>query len=213
MQLTKFTHACVRFDDGDRTLVLDPGAFSELDEALDGADAVIVTHEHIDHLEPERLTAALDADSRLRLYAPSSVTAQFERFGEQVVTIEPGQTLEVAGFPVRTFGGQHAVIHPAIPVIANVGVLVADTVYHPGDSLILPAVDVPVLLAPVHAPWSKTSEVVDFVVGVRARKVTGIHDALLTPPGLQLVEGLLARFGGEQGSEFVHLSARETLSV
>ena len=28
MQLTKFTHACVRLDDGDRSLTIDPGAFS-----------------------------------------------------------------------------------------------------------------------------------------------------------------------------------------
>ncbi|WP_375486329.1 MBL fold metallo-hydrolase [uncultured Jatrophihabitans sp.] len=213
MELTKFTHSCVRLDDGDRTLVLDPGSFSELDEALDGADAVFVTHEHIDHLEPDRLRTALSADSRLRLYAPAPVAEMFGEFGEQVETVETGQSYEVAGFPVRTFGGQHAVIHPTIPVIANVAAFVADTVYHPGDSLIVPPVDVPVLLAPMHAPWSKTSEVIDFVVGVRAPKVTGIHDALLIPPGLAMVEGHVGRLGGEHGSEFVHLSPRETLTV
>ena len=213
MQLTKYTHSCVRLDDGDRTLVLDPGTFSEVDTALDGADAVFVTHEHFDHLDTDKLTAALRADSRLRLYAPNSVTASFAGFGEQVVTVEPGQTLEVAGFPVRTFGGQHAVIHPGIPVIANVAAFVADTVYHPGDSLIVPPVDVPVLLAPMHAPWSKTAEVVDFVIGVRAAKVTGIHDALLIPPALQMVEGMVGQFGGQHGSEFVHLGSGESLSV
>ena len=28
MRLTKYTHACVRLDDGDRHLVIDPGSFS-----------------------------------------------------------------------------------------------------------------------------------------------------------------------------------------
>ena len=210
MELTKFTHACVRFDDGDRTLVLDPGVFSEIDDALDGADAIFVTHEHADHIEPDRIRAALERDPRLRLYAPTSVADTFAELGEQVVTVEAGQSLEVAGFPVRTFGGQHAVIHPSIPVIANVGVLVADAVYHPGDSFVVPPVDVALLLAPMHAPWSKTSEVIDFVAGVNAAKVTGIHDSLLTPPALQMVEGLVGRIGGR---EFVHLSARETLTV
>ena len=31
MQLTKFTHSCVRLDDGDRRLVIDPGVFSEVE--------------------------------------------------------------------------------------------------------------------------------------------------------------------------------------
>lgn len=213
MRLTKFTHACVRLDDGDRTLVLDPGSFSEVDEALDGADAVVITHEHADHIDADKVRAALQRDPRLRLYAPSSVASTLEQFGEQVVTVEAGQSHEIAGFDVQTFGGQHALIHPTIPVIANVGVLVNGIVYHPGDSFIVPPVDVPVLLAPMHAPWSKTAEVIDFVVGVRAARVTGIHDSLLVPPALQMVEGLVGNVGGRHGSEFVHLSARETLTV
>jgi len=53
-------------------------------------------------------------------------------------------------------------------VIANVGYLVAG-VYHPGDSLIVPPVAISTLFAPINAPWSKISEVIDFVVSVRRR--------------------------------------------
>lgn len=47
MRILKFTHSCVRLeaDDGG-TLVIDPGVWTE-DEALVGADAVLVTHEHV----------------------------------------------------------------------------------------------------------------------------------------------------------------------
>lgn len=212
MELTKFTHSCVRFDDGDRTLVIDPGSFSEVEEALDGADAVVVTHEHADHLDVERLRAALRGDSRLRLFAPSSVTTTFAEFGEQVTTISPDESLDVAGFEVRTFGGQHAVIHPTIAVVANVGVLVQG-VYHPGDSLIVPPATVQTLLVPINAPWSKVAEVIDFVVAVRAPKVHGIHEGLLTPPGLALVEGHTARIGAQFGSEYHHLNPRQTVTA
>jgi L-ascorbate metabolism protein UlaG (beta-lactamase superfamily) len=212
MELTKFTHSCVRLDDGDRTLVIDPGTFSEVEEALDGAQAVIVTHEHMDHLDADRLRAALRNDSRLRLYAPPPVTATFAEFGEQVVQIGAGDSVDVAGFEVRTFGGQHAVIHPTIPVVANVGVLVGG-VYHPGDSLIVAPAEVETLLVPVHAPWSKVAEVIDFVVGVRPRKVHGIHDALLSPPGLALVESHTTRIGAQFGAEYQHLDTRQTVTV
>lgn len=212
MELTKFTHSCVRLDDGDRTLVIDPGVFSEVEQALDGAQGVIVTHEHADHIDVERVRTALSADSRLRLWGPAAVTELLDGFGEQVVAVDAGESFDAAGFGVRTFGGQHAVIHPSIPVVANIGVLI-DGLYHPGDSLIVPAAEVTTLLAPVHAPWNKVSEVIDFVVAMRAPTVHGIHDSLLTPPGLSLVEGHVTRIGASFGSVYTHLDAGSTVTV
>lgn len=212
MQLTKFTHSCVRIDDGDRTLVFDPGTFSEVEEALDGADAVLITHEHMDHIDVDRLRAAALADSRLGIWAPESVAALLRDLGEQVVTAVADSTFDAAGFEVRTFGGQHALIHPTIPVVSNLGYLVAG-VYHPGDSLIVPPTPVETLLAPIHAPWSKSAEVIDFVISVRAPHVHQIHDGLLTPPGLQLVEGHVSRLGAAHGSEFRHLDVRQAVSL
>jgi L-ascorbate metabolism protein UlaG (beta-lactamase superfamily) len=37
-------------------------------EALDGADAVLITHEHFDHLDEGRVRAALDASPGLRVW-------------------------------------------------------------------------------------------------------------------------------------------------
>ena len=116
MQLTKFTHSCVRFDDADRSLVIDPGVFSEVDEALDGAGAVLITHEHPDHIDTEKVLAAARKDPRLRIWAPAGVAASLGELGEQVVAVGAGEQFDAAGFGVRTFGGQHAVIHPSIPV-------------------------------------------------------------------------------------------------
>src|SRR4028119_2230314 len=61
MELTKQGHACVVVTDGDRRLVIDPGAWTD-PAVLDGATAVLVTHEHADHLAADRLHAALAAD-------------------------------------------------------------------------------------------------------------------------------------------------------
>ena len=212
MQLTKFTHACVRFDDGDRTLVIDPGGLSEFDAATDGADAVLITHEHFDHLDVDGLRGLAARNPRLQVFAPASVVGQLE-LGEQAAAVEPGQAFEAAGFGVRAFGGQHAVIHPTIPVIANIGYLIDERVYHPGDSLIVPTAPIQLLLAPTHAPWSKTSEVVDFVVAVRAPKAVNLHDSLLTDIGRQVVEGQIAEIGGQHGVAFQHLAPAETLDV
>jgi L-ascorbate metabolism protein UlaG (beta-lactamase superfamily) len=212
VQLTKYSHSCVRLEDGDRALVLDPGVFSEVDAALDGADAVLVTHEHPDHVDAERLRAAAERDDQLRIWAPQPV-AEMLGLAERVTVVTPGQALDVAGFGIRTFGGQHAIIHPTIPVVANVGYLIDEAVYHPGDSLIVPPLSVELLLAPISAPWSKVAEVIDFVVAVRAPRVVGIHDALLTDVGRQIVEGHVEHIGGEHGSRYVGLRALDTTQI
>jgi L-ascorbate metabolism protein UlaG (beta-lactamase superfamily) len=212
MQLTKFTHSCVRLDDGDRSVVIDPGVFSEVDAALDGAGAVLITHEHIDHLDVERVRAALDRNSRLRLFAPASVTAAWANLGEQVVAVLPGGTFDADGFTVTTHGGQHAVIHPMIPVIANVGYLI-DGVYHPGDSFAVPSEPVSTLLLPTNAPWSKASEVIDFAVSVRAPRVHQIHDSLITDIYANIVEGQLAAIAGPHGVQLQHLKPTETVTA
>jgi L-ascorbate metabolism protein UlaG (beta-lactamase superfamily) len=188
MQLTKHGHSCVRVDDGERTLVLDPGGFSDLDAALDGADAVLITHEHADHVEVERVRAAAKADPRLRIWAPSPVAGMLAELGEQVVAVGPGESFEAAGFAVQTFGGQHALIHPLIPVVANVGYVIDGATYHPGDSLVVPPVPVSTLLLPAVAPWSKASEVIDFAVAVHAPRVLPIHDAIVTDAWRAIVQ-------------------------
>jgi L-ascorbate metabolism protein UlaG (beta-lactamase superfamily) len=199
MELTKHRHSCIRFDDGDRTLVIDPGAFSDLDPALDGVQAVLITHEHRDHVDAERLRAAAAADSRLRIWAPHAVAAQFADLGEQVIGVGPGESFEAAGFAVRTFGGQHALIHPLIPIVANIGYLVADAVFHPGDSFVVPPDAVDTLLLPAVAPWSKVAEVIDYTIAVRAARTYPIHDAIVVDAYHAILEGNLVpiaeRFG------------------
>ena len=219
MNLTKFSHSCVRLEREGAVLVVDPGTFSEVDEALEGATAVLVTHEHPDHIDVDRVVQALILQESLELWAPQGVAATVaerldEAAGRRVRGVGGGEEFSAAGFRVRTFGGQHALIHPLIPMVANVGFLIEDTVYHPGDSFIVPeGVEVGTLLVPVHAPWSKLSEVVDFVASVRAPRAVQIHDALLNETGLGLVEGHITRLGARYGTEFRHLGVRESIEV
>jgi len=189
MEITKHGHSCVRIDDGDRALVIDPGSFSDVDAALDGASAVLVTHEHGDHLDGDKLRTALRADSALRVWGPASALAALGAVGDQAVAVGASASFDAAGFSVRTFGGQHALIHPLMPIVANVGYVINGVVAHPGDSLVVPPVPVEVLLLPAVAPWSKMSEVLDYAVAVRAPRNYPIHDAIVN----DLYRGVLHR--------------------
>ncbi|MGK5679248.1 MBL fold metallo-hydrolase [Actinoplanes sp. URMC 104] len=211
MQITKYTHSCLRVE-GAGVLVVDPGAFSER-SALDGADAVLVTHEHIDHLDPEALAEAVAKRPGLRLFAHADVLAQHPRFAQAATAVEPGGEFEAAGYRVRVYGGQHAVIHPDIPRIANVGFLIADehtNLYHPGDSFTVPEdTTVDTLFAPLNAPWMKLSESIDFVRAVKPGRAYALHDALLTATGAGISDGHLERLGG---TAYAHVAPGTTIA-
>jgi L-ascorbate metabolism protein UlaG (beta-lactamase superfamily) len=218
MKLTKYTHACVRLEKDGEVLVLDPGTFSETGQALDGAGAVLVTHEHGDHVDVPAVVSALRGNESLQVFAPGGVAAKLRTeapfAAPRIHDVEPGSAFTAVGFEVRTFGGQHALIHPQIPVVANIGYLIDSNVYHPGDSFVIPdGITVRTLLVPVHAPWNKVGEVVDFVIGVRAAKAFPIHDALLNETGLGLIEGHVKRLGARYGTEYAHLSSGDSVEV
>jgi L-ascorbate metabolism protein UlaG (beta-lactamase superfamily) len=202
MRLVKHGHSCVSIQEGGRALVVDPGVFCDATAALAGAGGVLITHDHADHLDVAAVRAACTTDPDLPVWGPASVTVQLADLGDRVTTVDAGQSFEAAGFEVRTFGGQHALVHPAIPVAANVGYLVAATVYHPGDSLTVPDVAVPFLLAPTSGPWSKLAEVIDFMVAVRAPRAAPIHDAPLSAIGLSLVERIATPVVESYGVDF-----------
>jgi L-ascorbate metabolism protein UlaG (beta-lactamase superfamily) len=198
VRVTKFTHSCLRIE-GDGVLVVDPGVFSEA-TALDGAEAVLITHEHPDHLDGDKLVAAVERRPGLRIYAHPDVLPMLTGVGEVVTTVEPGEQFSAAGFPVRSYGGQHAIIYPEIPRVANLGFLIGgdDTnVYTPGDSFTVPdGVRVDTLFVPLNAPWMKLAEAIDFARAVRPRRAYALHDALVNENGATIADGHLQRFSG-----------------
>lgn len=193
MRITKFGHACVRIEEQGRVLVLDPGVFTDA-EALDGADAVLITHEHADHVHPDHLRGSeapiwtiAAVERRLREEAPE--------VAERVTVVRPGDRLEVAGVSVEVVGEKHAVIHPDYDRFDNSGYLLeagGHGVYHPGDALTAPPRAVDVLLAPVSAPWLKVGEAVDFVREVGAPTALAIHDRVYSDIGLDMVAAHMA---------------------
>ncbi|WP_250027773.1 MBL fold metallo-hydrolase [Paractinoplanes maris] len=205
MRITKFTHSCLRVE-GAGVLVVDPGAFSER-EALDGADAVLITHEHFDHLDPGALAGAIEKNPGLRLFAHADVLSEHPGFAEVATAVEPGGSFEAAGYQVQVYGGQHAVIHPDIPRIANLGYLIADgsaNLYHPGDSFTVPEdATVDTLFAPLNAPWMKLSESIDFVRAVKPGRAYALHDYLLTETGAKVSDGHLERLSG---TKYAHVA-------
>ncbi len=190
--ITTWGHSAVRIERDGHRLVIDPGGFSD-PAVLDDAEAVLLTHEHPDHVAVEPLVAALAANPSLSVSAPAGVAAQLTEAGagaDQVTVVAPGEELRAATFAVEVLGGEHAPGHPSLPAVVNHAYLVEGLVLHPGDSFTTPPAgrSVEVLLLPVAAPWLKLAESVDYAREVGARTVVPIHDAVLTDAGQALAD-------------------------
>ena len=195
MRLTKFTHACVQLEQNGKVLVIDPGTWTE-PAALTDVDAVLVTHEHFDHLDTDALRGAVASNPRLGIWTNPELAVQLADLGGVVTAVKPGTTFTAAGFSVLAVGGRHAYIHEQIPELANIGFIVEGSVYHPGDALFVPEEPVETLLVPTSAPWLKIGEAIDFVRAVHPRRAHSIHDHMLSDIGKQSADRWLDMRGG-----------------
>ncbi len=187
MQLTHFGHSCLlaTFPAGgaDTTLLFDPGTFSHGFEGITGLSAILITHQHPDHVDTSRLPALLDGNPDALLYADPQTAAQL---GEPWQPVNVGDELTVGGVRVRGVGGVHAVIHPEIPLINNISYLVGDgehaaRLMHPGDALHIPREPVDVLALPAAAPWMKISEAIEYLRAVNPNRAIPIHQGIVNP--------------------------------
>jgi L-ascorbate metabolism protein UlaG (beta-lactamase superfamily) len=187
MNITHFGHACVLVElpGGAATtrILFDPGTYSQGFEDLTDLDLILITHAHPDHLDPPRLATLLAANPGARLIVGEDTRAALDSpdFPDHMRrpghVVQPGQKLSVLGHDIVITGGEHACIHPALPTSQNLGYLIDDTVFHPGDAFDEIAVAVEVLLLPIGGPWMKIGEGIDYLRSIAPRVVVPIHQA------------------------------------
>jgi L-ascorbate metabolism protein UlaG (beta-lactamase superfamily) len=186
MRITKYGHACLLIEDGAARLLLDPGAFSQGFEGLTGLDAVLITHQHPDHVQAETLKLLLAKNTGAKLYADADTAAMLAQKGIEARVVHTGDALEINDAKVAVAGQQHAEIHPDIPRITNVGYVINERFFYPGDSLTQPPRPVEILALPLVAPWCKISETIDYVREVAPKVAIPVHDGITTAPQIYI---------------------------
>ncbi|MEV0250348.1 MBL fold metallo-hydrolase [Nocardia sp. NPDC050712] len=203
MRIAHFGHSCLLVELHGKKVLFDPGTFAHGFEGLTDLDAIAVTHQHPDHIDPSRIDALLAGNPGARLFSDPQTAHQQ---GGKWEAVHAGNVIELGDLRITGGGGRHAVIHPDLPVVDNTVFQLGTAddpaeLVHPGDSLWVPPVPVGVLAIPAAAPWMRLSEAVDYLRAVRPRTALPIHYGIIEPQAQGIYFGRLAEMG-PAGTEF-----------
>ena len=204
MRLTHFGHACLLVETAGARILFDPGTLSHGFEDLRDLTAILVTHQHDDHVDYSRLPALLTRNPDATLIADHDTAAGLSG----ALALETGDTVTVAGVRIDAVGGKHEPVYQSIPDCTNSAYIVNDgEFYHPGDSFFVPEQRIDVLALPIGGPWLRVSDAVTFLRAVTPRVAVPMHEAALAHPA-QHVE-MVTAFGPDS-TEVVPFERGET---
>ena len=205
MKLTKYEHACFTVEKEGKVLVVDPGNLATDFIAPENVVAVVITHQHADHLDPEHLAEIFDKNDDVLILGPSDAIDKIEVESKQAV--QSGEKVTVGPFDLEFFGGVHALIHESVGRVQNLGIMINDLIYYPGDSLDLPNRPVDTLAIPAAAPWMKIGEAMDFLVAIKPRLAFPTHDAITSEAGRSIADRMLSGIAEQNDIEYIRLES------
>lgn len=184
MRITKFGHSCLLVEEGEAKILIDSGRYSFIEgkirpEDFPDFDALLFTHEHGDHLDLEALPTLLKGHSG-KIFSNSSVAALLRAKGFETQVLGVGEEVRVRGAAVRVVAGEHGLIADGVERPENIGFVIGNKFFHPGDSL-EPELDaeVEILALPIAGPWLAIRESIRAVQKLKPRIVIPVHDAML----------------------------------
>lgn len=214
MKITKLEHSGLAVEENGKLVVLDPVEFTEKLPELKNVAAVILTHKHGDHFQPEKLVKIVADNPSVQIFTTAD-TAPMLDASWNVNVMKHGDTAEIEGFRLQFFGENHAAIVPGVIPCQNIGVVVNEVLMNPGDSFDFLPMDtrVKVLCVPAAAPWLKTAESMNYVCTVKPETVIPVHDAVSSELGKTYNNNWLKAACTEVGAECATLAPNESLYI
>ncbi len=203
MKITKFGHCCLLIEEGEARILIDPGVYSTEQNLQKNIQAILITHEHQDHLHLESLRAIMKKNSGMEILTNSGAGTILEKEGIGFRIVEDSGRYVVNGVVVEGSGKEHAVVHSTIPTVHNTGYMIAERFFYPGDALRKPKMPVEILALPVAGPWLKLSEAIDYALSVKPKICFPVHEGMLKSPGA--VHRIPSEVLGAAGIEFITL--------
>jgi len=203
MKIDKIGHCCLLIEDEGVRMLTDPGMFTTAQNELKGIDAVLVSHEHYDHIHIDSVKAILDKNPSARILTNTAVGKLMDGAGIGYELIGDGESTKIGDVSITSVEGPHAAIHRTITPVLNTGFVINDRLFYPGDAFLNPFWPVEILALPVAGPWLKINEVIEYAVKLKVKKCFPVHDAVLAKPSM--FHGMIQRLLEAEGIEFVAL--------
>jgi len=149
-------HACFKVT-GSKTVYIDP---FELKEG-DGADVVLVTHDHYDHLSVDDIKKVVTPETEI--FAPMNCTEKLAPLGAKFTGVQAGETYEAAGVAVQPVAAYNVgkEFHPRTLGVGYLVTMDGESFYHAGDTDHIPEMEglrPDVALLPVGGTYTMTAE-------------------------------------------------------
>lgn len=216
MKITKHGHACLHLEEANRSLIIDPGNYTDDLPQPTNLEAVVITHAHDDHCFEPNLAQLVSLNPGLNIVGPAQVIERLRASeesalrGAQLHSAMHGDHYQFGGFRLDFFGDLHQVIHESLPLLQNCGVLVNSTLYYSGDSYTRCDSPYRILACPSSAPWLRISDVIDFLDEMRPEMCFPTHNALLSDRGHALQNSRIREVTERHGGEFRFLREGES---
>lgn len=209
MKITKLEHSGIVIEKDGKLLVFDPVEFARKVPKLDSVVAIVVTHKHSDHFQPDVLAKIVGDNPGVKVLTTSEVGALVKNS----IVVKAGDHYEIDGFNLDFFGKDHsAIVLGQIPC-ENIGVVVDGNIVNPGDSFDLPSTNAKVLFVPTAAPWLKISESMDFIKKATPELVVPIHDALLSELGETISNNWVMKACDDMCAKFAYLKPGDNIEL
>ena len=209
MKITKLEHSGIIIEKDEKQIIFDPVEFSEKIPKLENVVAIVITHKHSDHLQPEVIAKIQNDNPQAKIFTTNDVAP----FIDDAIIVKGGDSIETDGFRLDFFGKDHAAIIPGQIPCENIGVVVDDEIVNPGDSFDLPNKEIKVLLVAISAPWLKIVEPMKYVESARPNIVIPVHDALLSRLGESISGNWMKKACDGVGAEYKELMPGESVVV
>lgn len=211
MEITKYEHACLDIRVGEQRLVVDPGEFTTSLTNFSNIDAVVITHVHGDHFDKEKLLKIIELNPSIKIYSTGEVSEQASEIKVNIVI--NGDSIELGDFNLKFYGKDHAEIDPKTPVAQNIGVLVNNQLYYPGDSFTPCPEKFKILAIPASAPWLRVGQTIPLIEESDCETVFPTHNALLSDIGSTITNDWLVKFSERSGKQFKYLKIGESIEI
>ena len=175
MKVTKYPQSCLLIEHNGKRLLIDPGSLvPQRYKAADilPVDGILITHEHIDHADPEFIKSLVNEHS-IPIVGNKSTSNTLSSL--ITIVVEDGEEIDVAGFTVKAFELPHCRLVNGNPGPQNTGYIIDKTFFHPGDGIEIDNLNIDTAAVPIAGPDISPHDVYQFIKDLGCRTVIPIH--------------------------------------